>query len=150
MRRARGWAALLLALPALVLTACGGGGAGQREASFSVQIENLSGEDFYGLYVEYSLGEEEAGGQMAIPEPDLTGEAPEGPASFAFTARDLSGRGDLEDFWFHLWVVQEDGARAQAGERVPLPAEWGGEYRFALKGQETTYQLTPVGTPEAE
>lgn len=42
------------------------------------------------------------------------------------------------------------GTRVQAGDGVPLQAEWDGEYPFALTRQGAAYELTPAETPEAE
>ena len=151
VRRRRGWTALLLAVLTLFLAACGGEGEKTREEkSFALLVDNRCGEGLCGVYVEYALGEEAAGGQMVYLDADLTVPLPEEPICLAFTDRDLSSGADLERFQFDLWAVLEGGAQIQAGETVSLPAEWGETYAFQLSQEGDAFCLAAMESMESE
>lgn len=117
-------------LAALMLPAFGC----RNRNKFVVTLDYQCDVEIYAVHLEYSFGDQDAGGQMLslTPENDVAFEKGE-RLTFSFSKKDLPEDANLRAFSFELYLVLADGSEVRAGS-LGIAASYGETYRYVLRG----------------
>lgn len=139
-------AALLIAILAFSLCACNPQQT-HNENEVKISFVNNSGDDIYGIQIEYLVDRQRIGGISASADPDMT--KPFGKnEKIYFGVPELfvaEGNSDIP-FGMLVYIFLEDGHSVPIKFMWEWTAEYNTEYTFEVSGtEETTFSITKVG-----